>query len=103
MRYIGLDLGNRTCGLAISDPLGMIATSLYTIRFFEKDLNCALTEVVKVINEKKLEVILFDERLTTVEVQKVMISADVSRNKRKKVVDTLAATLILQSYLDSIR
>jgi putative Holliday junction resolvase len=32
-----------------------------------------------------------------------MISADVSRNKRKKVVDTLAATLILQSYLDSIR
>ena len=37
------------------------------------------------------------------EVQKVMISADVSRNKRKKVVDTLAATLILQSYLDSIR
>ena len=53
--------------------------------------------------ETKLEVILFDERLTTVEVQKVMISADVSRNKRKKVVDTLAATLILQSYLDSIR
>ena len=50
-----------------------------------------------------LEVILYDERLTTIEVQKVMISADVSRNKRKKVVDTLAATLILQSYLDSIR
>ena len=37
MRYIGLDLGNRTCGLAISDPLGMIATSLYTVRFFEKE------------------------------------------------------------------
>ncbi len=138
MRYIGLDLGNRTCGLAISDPLGMIATSLYTVRFFEKDLQKALEEVVKVINEKKaekivmgypvnmngtlgpqseyvlefkkmledetnLEVILYDERLTTIEVQKVMISADVSRNKRKKVVDTLAATLILQSYLDSIR
>ena len=118
MRYIGLDLGNRTCGLAISDPLGMIATSLYTVRFFEKDLNKALEEVVKVINEKKaekivmgyplnmngtlgpqseyvlefkkmleeatnLEVILYDERLTTIEVQKVMISADVSRNKRK--------------------
>ena len=118
MRYIGLDLGNRTCGLAISDPLGMIATSLYTVRFFEKDLNTALEEVVKVINEKKaekivmgyplnmngtlgqqseyvlefkkmlekatnLEVILYDERLTTIEVQKVMISADVSRNKRK--------------------
>ena len=118
MRYIGLELGNRTCGLAISDPLGMIATSLYTVRFFEKDLNKALEEVEKVINEKKaekivmgyplnmngtlgpqseyvlefkkmleeatnLEVILYDERLTTIEVQKVMISADVSRNKRK--------------------
>ena len=55
MRYIGLDLGNRTCGLAISDSLGMIATSLYTVRFFEKDLNACLTEVVKVINEKKAE------------------------------------------------
>ena len=54
-------------------------------------------------DETHLEVILYDERLTTLEVQKVMISADVSRNKRKKVVDTLAATLILQSYLDSIR
>ena len=50
-----------------------------------------------------IPVVLYDERLTTLEVQKVMISADVSRNKRKKVVDTLAATLILQSYLDSIR
>lgn len=138
MRYIGLDLGNRTCGVAVSDASGIIATSLFTIRFFEKDLTAALDEVIKIINEKKcekvvlgyplnmngtagpqseyvlqfkamleentnLEVILYDERLTTVEVQKVMISADLSRNKRKKVVDTLAATLILQSYLDSIK
>ena len=47
------------------------------------------------------EVILFDERLTSVEVNKIMITADVSRAKRKTKVDTLAATLILQSYLDS--
>jgi putative Holliday junction resolvase len=61
-------------------------------------------EFKKMLEEAtNLEVILYDERLTTIEVQKVMISADVSRNKRKKVVDTLAATLILQSYLDSIR
>ena len=46
------------------------------------------------------EVILFDERLTSVEVNKIMITADVSRAKRKTKVDTLAATLILQSYLD---
>lgn len=137
MRYIGLDLGNRTCGVAVSDIGGIIATSYTTIRFFEKDLNKCLNDLLVIINEKKpdkivmgyplnmngtlgpqgeyvlefkrmlneavdLEVILYDERLTTVEVQKVMISADVKRNKRKKVVDTLAATLILQSYLDSI-
>ena len=138
MKYIGLDLGNRTCGVAVSDSLGMIATSLHTIRFFEKDLDECLEEVSKIIDEKRpdkivmgyplnmngtlgpqgeyvltfkkmledkknIEVILYDERLTTVEVQKIMIAADVSRNKRKKVVDSLAATLILQSYLDSIR
>ena len=50
-----------------------------------------------------IEVILYDERLTTVEVTKIMISADISRAKRKTKVDTLAATLILQSYLDSVK
>ncbi len=137
MKYLGLDLGNRTCGVAVSDSMGMIATSLYTIRFFEKDLDTCLNEVEKVAKEKQvdkivmgyplnmngtvgdqahyvesfkkmleerlnIEVILYDERLTTVEVQKIMISADVSRNKRKQKVDTLAATLILQSYLDTL-
>ena len=48
-----------------------------------------------------LEVILYDERLTSVEVNNLMISADLSRAKRKTKVDALAATLILQSYLDS--
>ena len=138
MRYIGLDLGNRTCGIAISDPLGIIATSIGTIRFNEKDLQKCL-ECVKiyiadrqiekivlglpknmngtlgpqseyVLTFKKmleentgLEVILYDERLSTVEVTKIMISADLSRNKRKNKVDQLAATLILQSYLDSLK
>lgn len=138
MRYIGLDLGNRTCGIAISDPLGIIATSIETIRFNEKDLQKCL-ECVKiyiadrqiekivlglpknmngtlgpqseyVLTFKKmleentgLEVILYDERLSTVEVTKIMISADLSRNKRKNKVDQLAATLILQSYLDSLK
>ena len=56
---------------------------------------------------KKLEeatnvpVILWDERLTTMQVERVLIQADVSRNKRKKVVDKMTATIILQSYLDS--
>lgn len=137
MRYMGLDLGNRTCGVAVSDVMGIIATGVETIRFKEKDLQRCL-ECVKIIfvdrrvdkivmgyplnmngtkgpqseyvlefkqmleDELKTEVILYDERLTTVEVNRVMISADLSRNKRKEKVDTLAATLILQSYLDSI-
>ena len=138
MRYIGLDLGNRTCGVAISDPTGMIATAVETVRFREKDLQKCLECVIILIEQKNaqkvvlgypinmngtlgpqseyvlefkkmleeatnLEVILYDERLTSVEVNKIMISADLSRNKRKNKVDTLAATLILQSYLDSKR
>lgn len=138
MRFIGLDLGRRTCGVAISDLTGTIATAVDTIRFRENDLQKCLECVIMVIREKKaekivlgypinmngtlgpqseyvlefkkmledainLEVILYDERLTSVEVNKIMISADLSRNKRKSKVDTLAATLILQSYLDSKR
>lgn len=138
MKYMGLDLGNRTCGIAVSDTMGIIATSVTTVRFLEKDLDTCLVEVMKLANEKnidkfvlgyplkldgsmspqteyvltfksmlesesKKEVILYDERLTTVEVNKVMISADVSRANRKKKVDMLAATLILQSFLDTNR
>lgn len=137
MRYLGLDLGNRTCGIAISDPMGIIATSIETVRFGDKNLQKCLEyvkmyvedrkvdkivmglpknmngslgpqseyvlEFKKILEEKlNIEVILYDERLTTVEVTKIMISADLSRAKRKTKVDTLAATLILQSYLDSI-
>lgn len=138
MRYLGLDLGNRTCGIAVSDSMGIIATSITTVRFREKDLQKCLEYVKMYIADRKiekivmglpknmngslgfqseyvfefkkmleedtgLEVILYDERLTTVEVTKMMISADLSRAKRKDKVDTLAATLILQSYLDSIK
>ena len=59
------------------------------------------------INFKKLlednldiEVILEDERLSSVEANNVMLSADLSRNKRKEKVDALAASIILQRYLD---
>lgn len=138
MRYLGLDLGNRTCGIAVSDPMGIIATSIETVHFREKDLQKCLEYVKMYIADRKvdkvvmglpknmngtlgpqseyvlefkkmledatgIEVILYDERLTTVEVTKIMISADISRAKRKTKVDTLAATLILQSYLDSVK
>ena len=136
MRYIGLDLGNRTCGIAVSDPMEIVATAITTVHFSEKDLQKCLEYVKMYIADRKiekivlglpknmngtlgpqseyvlkfkkmlekatnLEVILYDERLSTVEVTKVMISADWSRKKRKTKVDTLSATLILQSYLDS--
>lgn len=135
MRVIGLDLGNRTVGIALSDYLGIIANPVGTFRFEDQDLDAALNEVVRVIKEndvKKivlglpknmngtigpqaeyclkfkdmlveatgLEVIMIDERLTSKEADVIMLSADISRNKRKKNVDKLAATIILKTYLD---
>lgn len=136
MRYMGLDLGNRTCGVSISDLTQTIALSVETIRFREKDLQKCLECVIMLVHLKKvekivlgypinmngtlgpqseyvktfkemlennldLEVILYDERLSSVEVNRIMIDADLSRAKRKTKVDTLAATLILQSFLDN--
>lgn len=135
MRYLGLDLGSRTLGIALSDKTGMIASSLKTIRHNE-DYDLLLEEVKKLVVEleieaivlgfpknmnntigpkgelslefkKKLEVILDDipiylqdERLTTKQATDILIKGNTSRKNRKKVVDSLAATIILQSYLD---
>lgn len=138
MRVIGLDLGNRTVGIALSDYLGIIANPVGTFRFEEQDLDAALAEVCRVIKENdvkkivlgfpknmngtigpqaeyclkfkgmleeatNLEVIMIDERLTSRQADVIMLSADMSRNKRKKNVDKLAATIILQTYLDQKR
>ena len=135
MRYLGLDLGNRTVGIAVSDSLGIVATGVETYRFKEKDLQNALNYVKMICADRKIdkvvlglpknmdgslgfqseyvlefktmlenegiEVDLFDERLSTIQVTKIMIDADLSRQKRKQQVDKLAAVVILQSYLDS--
>ena len=135
MRVLGLDLGSKTCGVSVSDVLGMIARSVVTIRFESDDYDSAFEQVQKYIKEfqtdtivlglpkhmngdvgirgdisimfkEKLEtlgvhVVLWDERLTTVAAEKILISADVSRKKRKKVIDQMAAVQILQGYLDS--
>jgi putative Holliday junction resolvase len=138
MRILGLDLGSKTLGVAISDSLGIIANPIGTIRFTDRDLNTALSEVIKVIENEAvskvvlglpkhmngdigiqaeyclefkrmieevtdLEVIMIDERLTSKIAESVMIKADISRKKRKLNVDKLAATIILQSYLDSVK
>lgn len=134
MRYLGLDLGSRTLGVAKSDALGMIASS-YTVIRHNEEYDRLLTEVVKLVEElgidaivlgfpknmnntigpkgelskefkEKLEkminipVYLQDERLTTKSATDMLISGNVRRNDRKKVVDAVAATIILQSYLD---
>ena len=134
MRYLGLDLGSRTLGVAISDKTGLIASSLKVIRH-EEEYDRLLDEVKNLVNElevdaivlgfpknmnntigpkgelsldfkEKLEKILDipiylqDERLSTKSALDTLIQGDVSRKNRKKVVDSLAATIILQSYLD---
>jgi putative Holliday junction resolvase len=134
-RLIGLDLGSKTVGVAISDPLGMLARTLMTIRFSDYDLDTACRQVVELCKQNGVsEVVLglprhmngdigesgqmaldfkemlleaglesvtmWDERLTTVAATRLLISADVSRKKRKEVIDQVAAVGILQSYLD---
>lgn len=135
MRVLGLDLGSKTLGMAISDYLGIIANPIGTFRFPENELPVALKEVERVVKEysvekivlglpkhmngdigiqgeyclefKKMieenlakEVTMVDERLTSRMAERVMIKADISRKKQKQNVDKLAATIILQSYLD---
>lgn len=134
-RVLGLDLGSKTCGVAVSDPLGMIARTVETIRFETDDYKSALKRVLEIIKEydvqtivlglpkhmngdvgirgeiskqfkqmiedaSNVRVVLWDERLSTVSATKMLISADVSRKKRKQVVDQIAAVTILQGYLD---
>lgn len=136
MRYLGLDLGTKTLGVAVSDKLGIIATSLKTIHFDEEDYLSSLSELENIINDKKvdkiilgfpknmdnslgdsakrsldfkkiledrfsLEVILQDERMSSVEANNIMINGDLSRKKRKRYVDSVAANIILQRFLDS--
>ncbi len=135
MRVLGLDLGSVTCGVAVSDPLGMIARSVETIRFADeqnddaipriktlcKELgaekivlglpkhmngdigiraNIALEFKEKLERSIGLEVIMIDERMTTMAANRLLLAQDVSRKKRKKVIDQMAAVQILQSYLD---
>ncbi len=134
MRYLGLDLGSRTLGLAISDATGFIASSYRTIHHNEEydKLLSEVKEVVKDLNieaivlgypknmnntigpkgelslkfkselEKILEIPIYlqDERLSTKSATDVLIRGNVSRKNRKKVVDSLAATIILQNFLD---
>jgi RNAse H-fold protein YqgF len=136
-KVMGLDLGSKTLGIALSDLLGMFAHGLETFRFEENKYAQALKRVIEIVKQENIkiivlglpkhmngdigeranisiefkkdienalndiEVILVDERLTTKIMNQQMIFADVSRKKRKQIIDKMAAVAILQGYLDS--
>lgn len=136
-RYMSLDIGDRTIGIAVSDLLGLTAQGVETIRrkTMEDDLKrlgelmaqyethslvsglpknmdgtegerCAIVkEFMAKVKETypEAEITFWDERLSTVAATRSLIEADVSRRKRKKVIDKMAAVFILQGYLDSLR
>jgi putative Holliday junction resolvase len=138
MRTLGLDLGTKTLGIAISDALGITAQGVDVFKFPTNDFNKALSRVEELVKERNvttivlgypknmnnsigerakmcerfkkklenklgLEVILEDERMTSISANNAMINADLSRKKRKQKIDMLAAQIILQAYLDKNR
>ncbi|GGL40716.1 Holliday junction resolvase RuvX [Sporolactobacillus putidus] len=138
MRIMGLDFGTVTVGVAVSDPLGLTAQGIETIRYVEHKKNVLFDRLGELIEQYAVQSIvvglpkdligteteraaasksfakslrrkfhlpvdLWDERLTTMAAERILIAADVSRSKRKKVIDMEAAVLILQSYLDKKR
>ena len=135
-RLLGLDVGEVTIGLALSDAGRMIATPLHTIerKKFTTDMQSLQETIAKhavgglvigypvnmdgslgprtqstrtfASNLKKhiaLPILLWDERMTTMAVERMMIEADMSRKRRAELVDKLAASYILQGVLDRLR
>jgi len=135
MRILGLDIGEKRIGVAMSDELCFTANSLEVIERKNngEDIN-KIGDIVAKYNVTKIvvglpknmdgslgpsglevkkyadklqktlgvEVDFWDERLTTVAAERTLLEADLSRKKRKKVIDKMAAAFILQNYLDYI-
>ena len=101
-RIMGLDVGDKTIGVAVSDLMGLTAQGVKTIKRVGKKKD--IEELKAIIKEKQVNKIVsgefWDERLSTVAAERSLLEADVSRQKRKKVIDMLAAVIILQGYLD---
>jgi len=135
-RILGLDVGTKTVGVAVSDPFGWTAQGLEIIQIDEANEEFGLDRLEEILKEYEVEKVVIglpknmdgslgdraeaskfygelvvksfnlpveyeDERLTTAQANRMMIEeGDVSRKKRKKVIDKLAAMMILQNYLD---
>ena len=141
MQILGLDIGDKTVGVAKSDPLGYTAQPVTTIRYVQAPEACkklaqmireyAITKVIAGLplnmngtegpQAKKVRAFVdgieeaakrmnlavkfefWDERMSTMGAERSLIEADVSRVKRKQVIDKMAAVFILQGYLDSLK
>lgn len=133
MRYLGLDLGTTSLGVAISDKTNTLVSPLTLIKFKKEDYNDALNKLMEIIKDKNIskvvlglpknmdnslgfaaqrclnfkkilesanvEVILEDERLTTVEAINIMKNNGLKRINEQNKTDVLSAVLILESYL----
>ena len=131
MRFLGLDLGTKTLGVAISRS-GIIVNKLNTIKH-DNNLKFLVKEVKALCDEENIDIVVLvypknmnntigekalyiekfkkllesmgikvelqDERLSTVSAEKMLINFDVSRQKRKEIIDSVAATIILEDYL----
>jgi hypothetical protein len=130
---MGLDVGNKTIGVALSDPMFLLANGLETIK--RKNASSDIERLREIINDNDVELIVVglpknmnntigpqamrvmsfvdlikkqvdieivyqDERMTTIQSEAVLIDMDVRRENRKKYIDKIAATFILQTYLD---
>lgn len=133
MRILGLDVGSKRIGVAISDELGFTAQGIETLSCKSPEDDAAAiaelaekhnveaivvgipynmdgsegpqAEKVRATMERikqraKIPVHEWDERLSTVAAERVLLEADMSRSKRRKVIDKVAAVIILQGYLD---
>ncbi|MCK4261806.1 Holliday junction resolvase RuvX [bacterium] len=134
MRALGLDVGDKTIGVALSDELGWTAQALEVIR--RKNLEEDIKRIKEIIDDYKVEQLIvglpkdmhgkegrqakkvlefikvvqskidvplrtWDERFTTVQAERTLLEGNLSRAKRKKIIDKVAAQVILQGYLDS--
>ncbi|CAM3033129.1 Holliday junction resolvase RuvX [Lactiplantibacillus plajomi] len=136
MKLMGLDVGSRTVGVAVSDIFGWTAQSVEIVRINEDEEEFGIDRIAELVKEHDTQGFVLglpknmnnslgpraeasqhygdlltarfgmpvdfeDERLTTVEAERMLVEeANTSRKKRKKVIDKLAASLILQNYLD---
>ena len=138
-KILGLDVGSKTVGIAISDLMGWTAQGLDTLRINEEQDDLGIDQLVKIIKDNQvgtvviglpknmnnsigfrgeasikykeklqesipsIDIVMWDERLSTMAAERSLLEADVSRQKRKRVIDKMAAVFILQGYFASIQ